>query len=129
MDDRTQEIVAMIRASEGKEPTSAFRSLTDEQFADIVDRGGFKDIQNIYDAGWRKQPVATDPTLAAKRKLICDFLCIYATLKARKVGLLDAPKDTISDGALLFIRTELERISEEAGISFRNLLENYEKKK
>lgn len=56
MDERTQEIIAMIRASEGKEG-NVYKGLTDEQFEDLIKRGGFKEIQNIYDAGWRREPV------------------------------------------------------------------------
>ena len=57
MDERTQEIVAMIRASEGKTEHSTYQLLTDTQLAGIVEKGGFKEIQNIYDAGWRKEPI------------------------------------------------------------------------
>lgn len=53
MDERTQEIIAMIRAS----GDGGYSSITDEELARTIKKGGYKEIQNIYDAGWRKPPV------------------------------------------------------------------------
>lgn len=58
-----------------------------------------------------------DTVLEAKKELLKEFVLIYATLKARKLGVLSEPKDTISNGALLFLEEQIKDLAVKHNIS------------
>ena len=70
-----------------------------------------------------KYKTTKDKVAEAKEELLADFVLIYATLKARKLGLFDDhPKDVISDGALLFLGEQIKELAVKHGISLRELV-------
>lgn len=70
-----------------------------------------------------KYKTTKDKVAEAKEELLSEIVLIYATLKARKLGLFDGhPKDVISDGALLFLKEQIKELAVKHGISLKNFV-------
>ena len=60
MEERTKAIIQMIKDSEGDCKRKLYDNISDVNLAEVISRGGYKEFQNIYDAGWRRVNSASE---------------------------------------------------------------------